>query len=135
MRRISSRRMAIQQGCSEDRKMFKFSMRTCAVCGPAWRNKYPPALDVHEIIRGGQRAKMVADRRSWLCVCRTCHEKLSDFSMWPIVFQFALKKITDENWFDLDWLNDARGDGVGYTDQDIDEAVRRVGAMIYGKND
>lgn len=59
-------------------------IKPCAVCGEETE-------DVHEIARGPSRDQAFVDPDTWLSLCRCCHDKLGDFSEWPIARQIALK--------------------------------------------
>lgn len=68
------------------------------------------AWDCHEITRGtASRYKAVEHRETFLALCRTCHEAMGDYSVWPIEKQLALKLLVDPAWFDLEVINSIRG--------------------------
>lgn len=109
MKRQSKKRRDLMAEIGPERTAFVLEYWNCMVCGPAWRQSRPPVLDVHEITRGGSRASTVGDRRSWLLLCRQCHDAMDNVDQWPTVAQYALKLIQDNSHYDRIWLNRARG--------------------------
>ena len=123
MRHRTKARAAIERRVMPERQAFIAETMSCAACGSEWRKSFPAVLDVHEVIRGGARAKMIQDRRAWLVVCRLHNSEMHDLTKWPVVVQFALKLKQDAAWFDLAWLNSQRGAGVGFSLEEVVEAT------------
>ena len=71
------------------------------------------ATDCHEIARGPARKAALECRSTWLALCRPCHEKLGDYSEWPVERQLALKLVVDPEHFDLVKVNRIRGRADG----------------------
>ena len=100
---MSKKRKALNRSCSPERQRYLKTAVLCDVCGTV------APKDVHEIARGPARSKAVAERCTWLAVCRACHEELDDFKAWPLARQLAVKLVVDPEFFDLQKFNQIRG--------------------------
>ena len=69
------------------------------------------AIEVHEICRGAHREKSLDKEFAVLAVCRTCHDDLGNYAIWPVSRQLALKVIRSPELFGLnfDVVNELRG--------------------------
>lgn len=101
---MSKKRAKQQREIGPARKAFVAEMGACCCCGGK------PSC-VHEIFGGALRAITVADRRAWLAVCWDCH--LYVLQDMPKESQLKLKSVTDDRFFDLDWINDLASNGRG----------------------
>ena len=105
MRWQSAKRAAQARKFGPIRSDFVKSFRFCLCCGAT------KELCCHEIVCGNSlRAAAEKDRATWLAVCDHCNKYLiTDYSVWPIVRQLALKWIYDHEYFDLDRICELRG--------------------------
>ena len=85
MRKRSKKKEKEIRETSPARKLYREAHPECQVC------QSNPTTEVHEIARGGCRQRSVRDADCWLAVCHECHERLGDYSWWPIEKQVALK--------------------------------------------
>lgn len=85
LRRKSAKRIALEKETNPARHKFVEDVGTCMIC------RQRPAQDPHEIPRGPAREKALREPRSWLAVCRICHDELDDFVQWPIARQIAVR--------------------------------------------
>lgn len=120
LRRIGLKRRKQMNATSQPRKTFKAEFRMCMLCTKRI------ATDVHEIVTRAKSSKSVEHRCAWLCLCRTCHrEEVGDYSRYPISRQLALKLVTDPEAFDLDKINELRGnDPNEFTMADVARHLR-----------
>lgn len=93
----------MEEAANPARDAYRLMRRFCAVCDTA------RATDLHEICRGTSGRRLAYSKPStWLYVCRHCHEKLGDYSIWPPARQVALKLFVDPALFSLDEINACR---------------------------
>ena len=106
------------------RHAFRNHHCQCWICGGlGWDG----TLDVHEIARGAHRAKAVLDICNWIATCRDCHEDLGDYSIWPIVDQYALKYLRDPEYYDRVRINALRGRAPdAISEEEVREAIKEV---------
>lgn len=111
MDRLTPKRAAAERAAAPERKAFKEIFPLCMVCGENL------SIDVHEIVRGTSRCMAVLDRRTWLAVCRPCHELLDDYEKFPVALQYVIKAIWDAEYFDRVGLNTLRDRAVNAIDE------------------
>jgi len=86
------------------RKKFVEEAGTCWVC------HHSPATQCHEISRGCYRDESISERCTWLPTCWHCNlYLLTDYSIYPLERQLAIKWIMDRKCFDLAKFNIIRG--------------------------
>ena len=108
LRRISKKRSALLRAIGPDRRAYIHEFGACVACGSK------RALSVHEIACGAFRAKAFAEPCTWLCLCFACNSgPFTDYSVWPLERQLALKLRVDESRFDLEKFNALRGRASG----------------------
>jgi hypothetical protein len=105
MRWQSAKRAAQARRFGPIRKEFVQTFRFCVCCG------HTKDLCCHEIVCGNSfRAAAETERAAWLAVCDDCNKyQLTDYSIWPIERQLAVKWIFDKQYFDLDKICTLRG--------------------------
>lgn len=84
-----------------------------------WRTEFPwcwfcedaPSTECHEIARGtGNRSKAKKERFTWASSCNDCNfHQVTDYSIWPLERQLAVKWINDREYFNLIGFNRLRG--------------------------
>jgi len=87
----------------ELRSAFLWEHGVCMACEQAG------ATDLHEICRGAHRHRAKLNPITWLALCRSCHDEMDDYSIWPLERQCAVKFLRDYQRFDLEELNAVRG--------------------------
>ena len=86
------------------RKQFVEEAGTCWICDDRM------ATDCHEMSRGCCRDGSIGERCTWLATCWECNcYLLTDYSVYPIERQLAIKWIVDREHFDLRKFNKIRG--------------------------
>lgn len=124
MRRVSVRRAELIATVEPERQAFRESWAWCWICGEA-------ATDIHEIARGCHRAQSLAERCNWIRCCRSCHADLSDYGRFPVVWQYALKLIWDQDFYDRIRINELRGRASeAVTDAEVREVMQEVFARM-----
>ena len=74
IKRISNRRRKRLSEVAPFREAFKLEIGCCELCG---KRRH---LDIHEISRGADRSKSLDKRYAILCLCRTCHDEMDNWS-------------------------------------------------------
>lgn len=98
------------------RRAYVASKLLCECCH---RRK---ATDCHEIARGSFRHVAVHERLTWLALCggpKGCHDKMDDYSVWPVARQMALKFLNspeDFNPVTVNLVRDRDPDAVTWGD-------------------
>ncbi len=120
LKRVSTKRRRQMKATKDKRDTFRATFRICMLC-----NKRK-ATDVHEIVTRAKSDKSVEHRCTWLCLCRTCHDReVADYSRYPISRQLALKLVSDPEAFDLAKINELRGnDPNEFTLADVAKHLR-----------
>ena len=96
LRRVSKKTAAENRRIAPLRAAYKAEFVMCMCC------RKRVATDVHEIARGSSRHIAKLHPCCWLCLCRSCHDSMGDYNLWPITRQLALKIVRDAGRFDLD---------------------------------
>ena len=127
MRSLSLNRQRKKRQADKLRADFRKRFPSCWVCSL-------PADDIHEIARGGSRAKSYAEECNWLRLCRTCHEEMSNYDKWTIVKQIALQGLRNSAAYDREKVNILRGrhpDAI--MEQEVMQHMRVVVCWITGE--
>ena len=103
MRRKSKKTAALDARLKPIRNRYLLSFPLCQYCSR-------PTSDVHEIVRGANRGEAKKHPAAWLSLCRDCHDKMDDYSVWPPARQVALKMLADPQTYSLELIQDLRGD-------------------------
>lgn len=103
IRRLSEKRRRESDGVREAKEVF-VAERNCCV---PWCLRQ--AEECHEIARGANRGRAALDRAAWLAVCRAHHVEFDDYSRWGLPRQYALKAVSDMEFYDRVRLNLIRG--------------------------
>lgn len=103
LRTKSPKRAKQDRQTTPARKAYKAEFLMCHRCCKR------PATDTHEIARGTHKAAAMKEPCTWLALCRTDHDEMGDYSIWPVARQLALKLVADPNRFDLKKFNKLRG--------------------------
>lgn len=105
MRRVSKKRAAIERRWKPQRMAYLAEFPQCVIC---WQR---PASCVHEIACGmSLRVQSFQEPACWLATCGPCNcGPLTDYALWPIERQLAVKWIVDVGRFDVEKFNIARG--------------------------
>jgi hypothetical protein len=111
----------LDRDIADARREYVSAAKWCQVCGDHL------ATDCHEITRGSNRGGAVGVRAAWLALCRRCHDALGDYSIWPVVRQYALKQIVDPIAYDRLLLNRLRGRAPdSITTQEVSDEVQNL---------
>lgn len=117
MRSRSSKQAELYRAWKPVRLDFLWERPVCCECGGA-------ACDVHEILAGSNRQRAFTERCCWLRVCRECHDKIQGVS---IVYQLALKLLSDPDGFDLVKFHEVWGrPATAITPAEVLDAVRTM---------
>jgi hypothetical protein len=104
IKRISAKRRKQMARTKSQRDSFRAEFRICMLCSKR------KATDVHEIVTRAKSDLAVENRCTWLCLCRTCHDReVADYGRYPVSRQLALKLVADPEAFDLAKVNELRG--------------------------
>jgi hypothetical protein len=103
LRKMSRKKVKEIKAVGAERAEFLHAFCVCMNCC----NR--AATDVHEIPRGANRHRAFGDRRGWLALCRPCHDLADSYSKFPLERAYVLKRLHDPEYWDLQWLNEARG--------------------------
>lgn len=108
MRRVSKKRAALDRSLRPARQAFVIANPRCWVCGGQ-------TVGVHEMACGMSiRSASIADPATWFAACGVCNTgPLTDYAVWPLFRQLALKWIHDRRRFDLRAFNLVRGRAPG----------------------
>ncbi|MEM8494607.1 MAG: hypothetical protein AAF663_04380 [Planctomycetota bacterium] len=108
MRWQSKKRAALMRRVKAERQAFLEEARHCWVCG---MNK---ATDTHEMACGSHRGAALDKRLAWLATCSVCNcQLLTDYSIYPLSRQLAIKLYFDREHYDLPAFNQLRGRAPG----------------------
>ena len=129
MRRESKKAAKIRRETDPARKAYVEEVGRCQ-----FPNCSYAAAECHEILRGSAyRYKALYHRATWLGLCRTHHERMGDYSAWPIERQLALKLLVDPEYFDLAKILEIRGNCPNeFTMTGIVHFLRIRERFIYG---
>lgn len=104
MRFESKKRAKKRRIVTYRRQMFLAEFRDCWFCGSGTN------LCVHEIACGSHRDKALGERLAWAVACFECNcHQLTDYSMWPLERQLAIKKLRDPRFYNRVEFNRLRG--------------------------
>lgn len=96
MRQVSLKRAKLNRSVAKFREGLKTEVGRCEHCR---KLKAPEYLDCDEISRGATRAKSLTARFAILCVCRTCHRIIQD---WSRAKRLALLYLARSSDYDLE---------------------------------
>ena len=92
----------------------------CALCSSK-------GTDIHEICRGISRKKSTETKSALLLLCRECHNALSNYGIWPLDMQYALKAYREPSLYNRKELNTIRGRSEdSISEQDVAKSFRKV---------
>jgi hypothetical protein len=110
------------------------------VAGPrrVWLLRHPicwwcvyPSQGVHEIGAAGIRRILLPEPCSWAAACNRCNQGiLTDYSIWPVVRQMAVKLRWNSEDVNLRRYNELRGRGAdALTLREVRAALRKLIAL------
>jgi len=117
MKKRSSKWAAVCLEWNPKRRAFLEEHLYCAECGGC-------ATDCHEILAGAHRNKAFVERACWLRLCRRCHNKLQGTDL---IYQLALKLLSDPSGFDLVKFHEVWGrPTTAITPAEVLEQIKRT---------
>lgn len=128
MRFYSAAREEFNRNIAARRQLFLQLHKFC------WFNCWNPSQCVHEIGTRGNRKAFLDQPCSWAAACSECNtDKLTDYRLWPLVRQLAVKKREDPENYDLAAYLKLRGEGpAAITEGEVLLAMRALAALEEG---